>query len=149
MQFFHLEQTQGDVLQGGEVREQVELLERHAGHGAMAGNDLFRVADAFAVDLVVPDGFAVEHDLPALKLFEHVHATQQRGLARATGADQRDDVAALQSQVDALEHFQRAVLFMQAANVQQRLSARDVGWLYLSHGRATRFSMCRPSNSMP
>ena len=32
---------------------------------------------------------------------------------------------------------------------QQRLTVLNVGNLSLSHGRATRFSMCRPSNSMP
>ncbi|MNT48444.1 hypothetical protein D3C72_1852250 [compost metagenome] len=130
------------------MREQVELLERHAGHGAMAGNDSFRVANAFAVDLVITDGFAVEQDLPALELFKHVHAAQQRGLARAAGADQRHHVAALHSQIDALEYFELVVTLVQAANVQQRLAVLCIG-LSLSHGKATRFSMCRPSNSMP
>ena len=122
VQLFDLEQPEGDVLQRREVRKQVELLERHAGHGPMPGDDFFRVTHALAVDLVITDGFAIEQDLPALELFEHVHAAQQRGLARAAGADQRHDVAALHGQVDALEHFELAVLFVQAADVQQGLT---------------------------
>ncbi|MNP68145.1 hypothetical protein D3C76_1640590 [compost metagenome] len=87
----------------------------------MPGDDFLGVAHTLAVDVVVTDGLAVEHDLPALEFFQHVDAAQQRGLARTAGADQRHHVAALHTQVHALEHFQRAVLFAQAANVQQRL----------------------------
>ena len=104
--------------------------------GAVLGDHPLRVAHALAGDVAVANGLAIQADLPALELFEQVDAAQQRGLARAAGADQRHHVAALHGQVDALEHFHRAVLFAQAANVQQRL-----GRLRLVHGKATRFSM--------
>ena len=134
--FLDLEQAEGDVLQRGQVREQVELLERHAGHCAVLGDHPLRVAYALAANIAVTNGLAIQGDLPALELFQQVHAAQQGGLARAAGADQRHHIAALHGQVDALEHFHLAVLFTQATNVQQR-------WVGLSlvHGKATRFSM--------
>ncbi len=125
--------------------KQVELLEGHAGHGAVLGDDFFRVAHAFATDVAVADVLAVEANMPALKFFKQVHATQQGGLARAAGTDQGHDVAALHAQVDAFEHFNRAVGFVQPFDAQQR---RGGSGLSLCHGKATRFSICRPRSSM-
>ncbi len=118
--FLHLEQAQSDVLQRRQVRKQVELLERHAGHRAVLGNHPLRVTHTLAGDFAVTDRLAIQGDLAALEFFEQVDATQQRGLARAAGADQGHHVAALHGQVDAFEHFHLTVLFAQAANVQQR-----------------------------
>ncbi len=82
--------------------------------------------------------------MPALKLFQQVDAAQQGGLARAAGTDQGHDIAFLHAQIDTLEHFHRAVGFMQAFDAEQRRA----GVMSLCHGNATRFSICRPRSSM-
>ena len=81
------------------MREQVELLERHAGHGTVLGNHTLGVTHALASDFAVADGLAIQGDLPALEFFQQVDAAQQGGLARAAGADQGHHVAALHGQV--------------------------------------------------
>ena len=76
------------------MREQVEALEDHA-------NFLAHLVDV---------GLAVEYDtvdadLAGGRLFEVVHAAQQRALARAGRPDDDDDFLLLDCEVDALEHL--------------------------------------------
>lgn len=48
---------------------------------------------------------AIDDDVPRRGLLELVQAAQQRGLPRAGRADDRDDLAILHGQIDALEHL--------------------------------------------
>ncbi len=128
-----LAQAEGDVFQGGEVGKQIELLEGHAGERALAGDLALRQALAATAFLAIADGLAGQPDAAALELFQQVDAAQQGGLARAAGADQGDHVAAIQGQVDALEHLHGAKALVQVIDAQQG----DVG---IGHGRVTRFS---------
>ena len=48
---------------------------------------------------------AIDDDLAGGRTLEHVDAADQRGLARAAEADDTEDLAALDRQVDALERF--------------------------------------------
>ena len=49
--------------------------------------------------------FSLDDDLAGGRTLEHVDAADQRGLARAAEADDTEDLAALDRQVDALERF--------------------------------------------
>ena len=69
-----------DVLEHGQVREQVVGLE----------DEPEPAADRDRVDRGVGDHLAVEEDVAVVDLLEQVDAAQQRRLARARGADQRD-----------------------------------------------------------
>ena len=68
-----------------------------------------------------PDGLAIEDDVAALILLEQVDAAQQRRLARAAGADDRDDIALVEVEIDALEHLGRTELLGQPANGEKGL----------------------------
>ena len=62
----------------------------------------------------VPSGVdlgAVDEDLPALDRLEPVDAHQQRRLARARAADDRDHLALLNGEADAVEHLEAAETF--------------------------------------
>ena len=134
----HLAQAEHDVAGGGQMREQVEALEDHAGHRTLARQ--FAVAEpvAAAIRRAVADGLAVEDDVAALILFQQVDAAQQRRLARAAGADDRDDVAPVEIEVDALEHVDGAEPLGQAADRQE-------GLLLVHQCCPTRLSTALPS----
>ncbi|KAG0772046.1 hypothetical protein G6F22_016013 [Rhizopus arrhizus] len=72
-----------DVLQRGQVREQVELLEDHAHLQPQRAQPQFVVAQL---------GVG-HHDGAAVDLLQPIHAAQQRALARAALADDGDDLA--------------------------------------------------------
>src|SRR5699024_12352047 len=88
-------QGQGDVLEHAHVRAQVELLEDHADLGA----------HRIDVGAAIGEVLAVDDDLTAGDLLEHVQAPQEGRLARAAGADDADDLRGLDIAVDAFEDF--------------------------------------------
>ena len=79
----HLFRRQRHILQDGPVREEVEMLEDHA----------HLLAQLVDVDLFLRDIDAVEQDRSARRRLQQVQAAQERALARAGGADGRDDIA--------------------------------------------------------
>ena len=89
-QLAHLARRQRDVVEHGEVREEVELLEHHPRLAA----DLLDVAD------VVGQLDAVDDDAARVVLLEAVDAADHRRLARARRADDDDDLLAADAQVD-------------------------------------------------
>ena len=101
------------VALGGEVREQVEALEHHA--------DL--LAHLVDVRLGVVDLGVLEPDLAARGLLETVDAAQQRRLARAGRAEDDDDLALVDVDVDALEHLEVAEGLAQVLDADDRLVA--------------------------
>ena len=90
----HLARADRDVVGDRHVREQVEALEHHAD----------TASDRVGVEAGLGDVDAVEEDLAVVDRLEHVHAAQQRGLARPRRSDQRDHVALSDVEVDAVEH---------------------------------------------
>src|SRR5690242_19479452 len=85
---------QREVLEDGEMRKQVEVLEDHA--------DLA----AYLVDLlqVVGEFDAVDDDAAGLVLLETVDAADHGGLARARGPGDDDALTAVDAQVDVAQH---------------------------------------------
>jgi hypothetical protein len=92
----HSHGRQDDVLERGEVREQVERLEHHADLAADGGD----VAD------VVGELDAVDDDLAALVLLEAVDRADEGRLARARRAEDDDHLAGLHREVDAAQHVE-------------------------------------------
>ena len=115
-----LEQAGGQfqVLLHGQVGEEVEVLEHHA----------HLLAHSIDVDIIHLDAFKL--DGAAGGDLQPVQAAQEGGLAAAGGADQADHIAAVNINIDALQHVQRgggllcarlffaAVGFCQAADFQ-------------------------------
>ena len=90
-----LAQRKGDVLGHGEGREQGALLEQHA-IAALAGEACARAAR--------PQVLAKQGDAAGSRLGEPDEVAQQGRLATAGTADQGDDLAALDVEVQALMH---------------------------------------------
>ncbi|MDT4829695.1 hypothetical protein FQZ97_631220 [compost metagenome] len=103
--------AEGDVLQGGHLREQVELLEDHAG----------LLADQPLLHLGVVDLEAVDVQLTATDDFQLVDAAQQGGLARTGRADDDHHLAAADLQVDVVEHLGTAEVLGDALELDHRI----------------------------
>ncbi len=86
------------VVEHAHVAEQVELLEHHADLAALLLQDA----------LVVGDFHAADGDAAAVVRLQPVDGAQQRGLARAGGADDHGDLARVEHGGDILEHLVRA-----------------------------------------
>ena len=110
----HLAGRQGQVLQHGQVREQVVGLEDDA-HPATHGP---------GVDPRVGDVLALEEDRAVVDVLEQVEAAQQRGLPRPRRPDQADHVVRLDDQVDAPQHDLVAVGLPQLLRAEHRLAHR-------------------------
>ena len=95
------------------------LLHRQATEHALAARHL---ADAERGDLVgwrVGDVAAVENDRTAVGFHHTADRLQQRALASAVGAQQRNDLAFLDVEVDAEQHLPAAVARVEIADQQQ------------------------------
>ena len=97
-----------DVLENRHMGEQVEGLEHHPEPAA----------DRDRVDARVGDHLAVEQDVAVVDLLEQIDAAQQRRLARAGGADQRDGLVLVHLQVDPAQHLGVAVGLRDAADLE-------------------------------
>ncbi len=92
--------------------EQVEVLEHETDLLAQLADQPLLLADRFAgIDLDLADA-----DAAAVRGFQEVQAAQQRGLARAAGADDGDDFASGDIQIDTLEYALALEGFAQVAN---------------------------------
>ena len=108
----HDDRRQHHVLQRGQMRVEVEVLEDHA--------DAFADVD----DRAVPGLYrrALETDLSALDRFEPVHAAQQGRFAGAAGADEADDLALVDGHADAVQHGAWAETLDHVVELQDRLA---------------------------
>ena len=94
----HLARREHHVLEHGQVRKGVELLEDDA--------DLLpQLVEIGAARVHLG---AVDENAAALDRLEAVHAHQQRRLARARAAEDRDDLAFRDRHRHALQHLERA-----------------------------------------
>ena len=93
-----------DVLDRGEVREQVEVLEHQSDLGATS-QDL-RLAGSLqpVAPALVADVLPVDRDRPAIDGLEVVDRAKQRRLARPRRADQHDDLAGLDGEGHVAQH---------------------------------------------
>ena len=103
------------------MREQVEALEDEADLGALAGELAIAQMHEPAVDLLLADQRAVDPDVARGRLLEIVDAAQQRRLARAARADDRQLLAPRDVDADALEDLQRAEALVQVDDPEQRV----------------------------
>ena len=99
------------VVEHVHVVEQVKALEHHA-------DVLAEFIDIAALGRKV---LAVEPDVARVRGLEQIEAAQEGRLARARGADNGDDLAGVNGQVDALEYLERAEALAQALNADERL----------------------------
>ncbi len=84
------------------MREQVELLEDHAGLGANAVHlGVVHARDALLLVLDVEQDVVVDDDPTARRRVEQIDAAQQRGFPRPRRPDQHDDLAFANRRVDA------------------------------------------------
>jgi hypothetical protein len=97
-----LDRPERDVLEDRLVREEVEGLEHHADVGAQVGQRLALLGQLLAVD----------GDRAGLVGLEPVDRAAQRRLPRAGGADEDDDLALADGEVDVLEDVQVAEVFV-------------------------------------
>ena len=74
-------------------------------------------------------GFLCKSDFPADRAMQSRDRAHQRGLARAVGAQHRDQFAVVDAQVDALQHWLRAVARVKLADFEQ--------WFAMLRWRAT------------
>ena len=98
----HLARREGHVLEHGQMREGVPLLE----------DDADLLPQLVEVGRLGMDLDAIDQDLAGVDRFEPVDAGQQRRLARARATDDGDHFAALDGQVDALENLELAKGFV-------------------------------------
>ena len=122
-----LGQAEHHVLARGHVGEQIEALEHHADARALGGDRALAKAPAAAACGAVADGLAADRDLALLVLLEQVDAAQERGLARAAGADDRDHLAFLDLEVDPFQHLGRAEALVDVVRAQHRRGAPRAG----------------------
>ena len=107
----------GNLLVGAHIGAHHQVFsDRHSGQDAAAFR---RLGDAGADDLVGPIGVnlrAVKGDRALARLDDAGDGLQQGRLAGAIGADQSDDLAFLDGQSDAMQHFDFAVTGMDVLN---------------------------------
>jgi hypothetical protein len=103
-----------DVLERGQVREEVERLEHHPEPAAHRDRLHRRVGDHLAV----------QQHVAVVDLLEQVDAAQQRRLARPRGADQRDGRVLGDLEVDPAQHRPLAVRLRDAADLEHGAHSR-------------------------
>src|SRR5271167_4368246 len=110
--FAHPDRGEGQVLQHGQVREQVELLEHHAD---LAADRL----DVLDVRSQLDPG---DDDLALLMLFQPVDAADHRRFARARRPTDDDALAPLDLEVDVPEYVKLTEPFVDIAQFYDRLA---------------------------
>ncbi len=121
------------VVEHIEVREQVEALEHHA--------DL--LAQAVHVHMLCRQVLAAEPHMALIRRLEQVDAAQERRLAGARSADDRDDLAGHDIEVDALEHL------MLAEALAEPLDAHDRLRLLFAHFSSPPWALATGTSDVP
>jgi hypothetical protein len=148
----HLVESRPDPLAPAAWQPQAAAVQETGGDDLLRGRRdaasragaLGHVADAAPVDRRAapagPEGLTEQADRT---LGRHVDADQrphEGGLAGAVRAEQRDDLAVVDRQVDAAQDVARARTEVQAASL-------DDGFAHLGHLPSVRHSQTRPSSS--
>ena len=112
----HIDGRGCDILHDGHIAEQVEILEYHA--------DL--LADLVDIGLLCVDLLAFKDNLTGGGFFQAVEAADEGAFAGAGGADDSHYFALMDIDIDAVEDFQLAEMFFQAAHFQQHFVCLNV-----------------------
>ena len=72
--------------------------------------------------LPIPEGLSVEPDLAGIIFFEKVDAAEQRRLSATAAADQGQDLALADGEIDTAQYLHRAKGFAEAANLDHSRS---------------------------
>src|SRR5262249_4373199 len=112
----------GDVVEGGLVREEVELLEDHP--DPLADEVELPALLARSRARAPADVASLEEDLALLGRLEQVDAAQQRALARAARAEDADHLASGDVEVDAAQDLEVAEALVDAPEAEHRLRHR-------------------------
>jgi hypothetical protein len=94
----------GHVAQGGHVGEQVEVLEDEADLAAHPSQVLLIRIDQPVAAPHVPEGIAVDRDLPAGRPLQRHQQAQERRLAGAARPDDRELLAPGDVEIELVEH---------------------------------------------
>jgi hypothetical protein len=89
------------------------------------------------------DALIADHDLAGIVRQQAVDAEQQRGLAATGRADNGDDLALADIEVDVAENLERAVMLAKAANADAGLG----GARRIAHGGDRRLLLCHSAAS--
>ena len=111
-QLAHPHRCQGAVLQHGQVRKQIEVLEDHADFTANR-LDLLEIAGQL---------HTIDDDPPLLMLLQPIQAADGGGLARPGRPAQHDAFALPHGKVDVLEHMELAEPLVHALHADDRLA---------------------------
>jgi hypothetical protein len=114
--FAHPDRRQRQVLQHGQMRKQVEVLEHHADFAA----------DRFDVLEVVGELDPVDHQRALLMLLQPVDAADHRRLARPRRTADHDLLAFADLEIDVLEHVEIAIPLVEFGQLDHRF-ARGLG----------------------
>src|SRR5262249_43080982 len=115
----HLLRRDGDIAEGGQVREQVEALEDEADLLALLGQLAVAEVDVGAVHLLLADQLAIDVDVAGGRLLPIVDSAEQGGLAGAARADDRDLLAARHIERNAREHLQLGEALVQIDDLEK------------------------------
>jgi hypothetical protein len=107
----HQPRRQHQVLDDGEMREEIEVLEHHA--------DL--AAHRVDVAAVLGQLMAVDDDAAAIMLLEPVDAADHGRLAGSGGPADNDALAALDAQIDVAQHMKVAIPLVDADELNRHL----------------------------
>ena len=112
----HPHRAEAEIVQHGQMREEVEALEHHADLGA------------HPVDLaqVVGQLHAVDDDAAVLVRFEAIDAANERGLARARGPADDDLLALVDGEVDVPQDLEGAEPLADADQLDRRVAGASV-----------------------
>src|SRR6478735_5471225 len=111
----------GDVLERGEVREQVEVLEDHADVHALSEDVSFSELVQGVARAAETDDVAVDRDVAAVHLLELVDAAQQRALPGPRRAQHHGHLAVIDREIDAVEHLVLSVALADVVHHDHRM----------------------------
>ena len=130
----HAPRRLGDVVERGEMREEVKALEHHADAPA-DGPQRRRIAPLAHAGTQPVAG---DLDLAGLERRQVVERAEQRRLAAPRRTDDRQHLAALDVEVDAAQDLRAAESRAQPANAEDRLRHAGTGTSRRSRRRASR-----------
>src|SRR6185503_12822227 len=105
----HEPRTEREIFEHGHVRKQMKLLEHHADGTGQAGVEARASGSAF-------EQLARDLDAPSIEGLESVEAAEERRLAGARRAEDRNDRPGADLRVDAVEHDATLERLTQAAD---------------------------------
>ncbi|MCY1373494.1 hypothetical protein D9M69_607720 [compost metagenome] len=133
--FWHLahpHRRQCAVLQDGQVREQVEVLEHHADF----------TTDRFDLLEIVGQFHAIDHDAALLVFFQAVEATNGGRFAGTRRAAQDDTLALLDVQVDVFQHMELAIPLVHALHLNNAFRAHSFFDSFTHHKTPNACGQC-------